>query len=189
MARPRLVEAEELAEIKLKLPVGLKVQAQAQAKLLKEDLSKVLRRALEAYVGGVEISAEVKMKLEKARLAEMRRVAELKMWTCSWPVGKVRELFPDDVENGELPVTAQWVDSAGNLFDEEMLLLGADGTVDSRVGGGRLNWELTWKPAVEQGWRPSEEELQEKLTRDRWEHVAERMGIKLESAKTDVVEV
>lgn len=188
MAKPKLSEGD-ITQLLVKLPTELKTKAQVQAKLLKEDLSKVVRRALEAYVGGAEINTEVKMKLEKARLAEMRRVAELKMWTCSWPVGAVRELFADDVESRELPVTAAWVDSVGNLFDEDMLLLGEDGTVDSRVGGGRLNWELTWKPAVEQGWRPSEEELGEKLTRDRWKHVAERMGIKLESAKTDVVGV
>lgn len=171
--------ADDITQLLVKLPTELKTKAQVQAKLLKEDLSKVVRRALEAYVGGVEISAEVKMKLEKARLAELRRVAELKMWTCSWPVGAVRELFADDVENGELPITAAWVDAVGNLFDEDMLLLGVDGQVDSRVGGGRLNWELTWKPAVEGGWRPSEEELGEKLTRDRWQHVAGKMGIEI----------
>lgn len=173
MSKPKSVE--EGVQVKFLLDKQKKLEFQTRCKLTGTTMVEELGKMVDRFLKGEGMDLESQRKLEKAKLQEIRRVAELVQYAIAWPVGKVREIFADDLENEGLHPNVSWVDEVGNWFDEEMNLLTKEGEVDNRVGGGTLNWELTWLPAIQSGWTPSNESLSDVIVEQRYKHVVARI--------------
>lgn len=165
---------DEIVQVLIKVPKQDRLAWQTRAKLEKTDVSKKIKELMTQWLSGAQMSSAQAEKLVEAEKLRKREVNEMMVYALSWPVGRVKEVFPDEIDAGEYPVGTGFVDEVGNLFGEDMMLLDKTGKLDPRVGGGSLNWTLTWERAVLQGWEPSSEDKTQ-LTAERFKHVVGRL--------------
>ena len=97
MSKPKLIE--EGVQVKFLLDKQKKLEFQTRCKLTGTTMVEELGKLIDKFLSGEGMDTESQRKLEKAKLLEIRRVAELVQYAVAWPVGKVREIFVDDLEN------------------------------------------------------------------------------------------
>ena len=169
------MQNDETVQLKILVGKDEKLAWQLRAKLEKTDVSKKIRELMTQWLGGTNMTNAQSEKLKEAEKLRKREIQEMLTYAVSWPVGRVREVFADEIDSGEFPMGVGFVDEAGNYFAEDMMLLDKTGKLNPLAGGGALNWTLTWEPAVVAGWKPSEDDKTQ-LTAERYAHVVAKLA-------------
>lgn len=162
-------------QVKVKLPSSQKEAFNTWCEKHELNVSEEIRQMIDNRMTGNaaqdmmnddKVQEYLREKEERARALRKKKL-EFLQGGHAWVVGEIVQV--------DGPGDADWKDEVGNLYDEDLALLGPNGERLARFGGaGEGAFMFTMQPAILAGWVPKEDASQ--LTRERYKHVKKSLG-------------